>query len=98
MQEVLESMLGGETYSDSGQASRLAKLVSETIKDNMKNVEGWSPRYKYICVVTLIEWRSQGIQVASQCLWAGETDTMATAEYSSKTIKAVATVFAVYHE
>jgi len=98
MNEVLESMLSGESYTGSFQACNLGKLISTGIKDKLKLAKEWSPRYKLICVVTLVEMQSQGVQVASQCLWAGEVDNTATAEYSKKTLKAVATVFAIYHE
>jgi len=95
MLQVLTSMLSGETY-EYNLCRKLALTISDTLKDRLKELAG--PRYKYICDVTLGQSSGQGLQIASRCLWAADTDRAASVEYSNGNLIAVVTAFAVYLE
>ena len=92
---VLESILSSEVY-DVRQASSLAKLCAETLKDRVKEL-GYA-RYKYVSTVTISQLTGQGLRAASRCLWLTDTDSVASVQYSNATLVAVATVFAIYCE
>nr|KAG5709544.1 hypothetical protein BaRGS_001594 [Batillaria attramentaria] len=96
MTGILESYLDGEKY-DKTMCVSLSKSLSDVIKERMKD-QGWSPRYKFVCVVTLGEAREQGLAVSSRCMWNTDTDSFASANYKKGNLFAVATLYALYFE
>lgn len=96
MRGILESYLDGEKY-DKTMCISLSKSLSDVIKERMKD-QGWSPRYKFVCVVTLGESKEQGLAVSSRCMWNTETDSFASASYKKGNLFAVATLYALYFE
>uniref|UniRef100_A0A0B6ZJQ6 Tctex1 domain-containing protein 1 n=1 Tax=Arion vulgaris TaxID=1028688 RepID=A0A0B6ZJQ6_9EUPU len=96
MKLVLESYLGGETYNTSI-CSNLVQQISDVIKGRMKDL-GFSPRYKFVCLVIIGQNKHQGIAVASRSVWNPETDNFASASFSSGDLFAVANIFATYFE
>ncbi|KAL8597850.1 hypothetical protein ACOMHN_061383 [Nucella lapillus] len=96
MTGVLQSYLEGERY-DKTLSISLSKNLAEVIKERMKD-QGFSQRYKYVCVVTLGEKKDQGMAVCSRCVWNTETDNYASASYTKGNLFAVATLYALYFE
>ncbi|KAK7478788.1 hypothetical protein BaRGS_00029999 [Batillaria attramentaria] len=96
MQGILRSYLDGETYNRT-MCTSLSKSLSDVIKERMKD-QGWSQRYKYVCVVNIGELKDQGMAVASRCMWNTETDSFASASYKKGNLFAVATLYALYFE
>ena len=89
--------LEGEWYNQ--RRSRvLSKDLADTMVKHMKD-QGSSPRYKYLCFVTIGEKKSsQAMMISSRCLWNADTDNYASASYDTNDLFAVAVVFAVYKE
>lgn len=74
----------------------LAKLLSSRLLENVKqlNIE----RYKVVCVVTIGSKESQGLRIASRCLWNVKFDTSVSACLEGERFFAVGTVYGVYFE
>lgn len=93
---VLQYHLQSLEY-DSSRAGWLVRNMSEELKDRLKK-QLKSPRYKYVCHVSLAENSGQGIQAASRCVWDTKTDNSATVSIKTKTMIAIATVYGIYLE
>ena len=97
LNEVLEK-LESHTYS-STHSPFLAKLLSTRVLENVKrlNIE----RYKIVtivCLVTIGSKASQGLRIASRCLWNDQLDTVVSASFETKDFFAVGTVYGIYYE
>jgi len=93
---VLESYLANEKYNHE-MCNSMIKQLSELITARVKDL-GFSPRYKFVAVVTMGQNRNQGIAVTSRCMWNTETDNYAAASFSSGDIFATGCVYATYFE
>ncbi|KAL4223038.1 Tctex1 domain-containing protein 1 [Mactra antiquata] len=91
----LEQRLAYVKYSPA-QCSVLSMELSEKIKHEVKFIT--SPRYKIICLVLIGEYKKQGIQVSSRCLWNVNTDNYASFTYTNRSLFAVANVYGLYYE
>lgn len=96
IKSVLTRYLDGEKY-DKMLCTSLSKNLSDVIKDRIKD-QGFSPRYKYVCLVTMGQVKEQGMNIASRCLWSTETDNYASATFTKGDLFAVATLYALYFE
>ena len=94
LNEVLEK-LESHTYSPT-HSPFLAKLLSTRVLENVKrlNIE----RYKIVCLVTIGSKASQGLRIASRCLWNDQFDTVVTASFEKKDFFAVGTVYGIYYD
>ena len=98
LNEVLEK-LESHTYSPT-HSPFLAKLLSTRVLENVKrlNIE----RYKIVCLVTtsvtIGSNASQGLRIASRCLWNDQFDTVVSASFETKDFFAVGTVYGIYYE
>lgn len=94
IQEALDT-LESHTYSAS-HSPFLAKLLSGRVLENVKqlNIE----RYKVVCLVTIGSKASQGLRLASRCLWNDQFDTFVSACFEGQEFFAVGTVYGVYFE
>ena len=94
LNEVLEK-LKSHTYSPT-HSPFLAKLLSTRVLENVKrlNIE----RYKIVCLVTIGSKASQGLRIASRCLWNDQLDTVVSAIFKTKDFFAVGTVYGIYYE
>ena len=94
LNEVLEK-LESHTYSPT-HSPFLAKLLSTRVLENVKrlNIE----RYKIVCLVTIGSKASQGLRIASRCLWNDQFDTVVTASFETKDFFAVGTVYGIYYD
>ena len=94
LNEVLEK-LGSHTYSPTN-SPFLAKLLSTRVLEKVKrlNIEG----YKIVCLVTIGSKVSQGLRIASRCLWNDQFDTVVTASFEKKDFFAVGTVYGIYYD
>ena len=92
--EALET-LTSHNYSPT-HSPFLAKLLSARVLESVKqlNIE----RYKVVCLVTIGSKESQGLRIASRCLWNDRFDTFVTACFESERFFAVGTVYGVYYE
>lgn len=74
----------------------LVKLLSARILENVKhlNIE----RYKVVCLVTIGSKESQGLRIASRCLWNDQFDTFVSVSFEGETFFAVGTVYGIYYE
>jgi hypothetical protein len=96
IKQVLESYLGSEKYNHE-MCNSMIKQISELITARVKDL-GFSPRYKFVSVVTIGQNRNQGIAVASRSMWNTDTDNYAAANFASGDVFAVACVYATYFE
>lgn len=97
MQETLEDSLGNYAYS-SVTAGQKACEMAQVIRDRVKDA-GFL-RYKLVVQVQLLPRRSDlSITVGSRAVWSIECgDTSVDVQYSTKNVRALATVYAFYFE
>ncbi|XP_009877186.1 PREDICTED: tctex1 domain-containing protein 4, partial [Apaloderma vittatum] len=95
LEGTLTSALATAVYSPQGSAP-LAQSLAELLQNRVKEVV--PPRYKMVCQVVLGQQGQQSLLVASQALWDPESDSFASATFSSASIFAVAIVHGVYFE
>ena len=93
LNEVLEK-LESHTYSPT-HSPFLAKLLITRVLENVKrlNIE----RYKIVSV-TIGSKATQGLRIASRCLWNDQFDTVVTASFEKKDFFAVGTVYGIYYD
>mmetsp|Transcript_130264 Transcript_130264/g.324790 ORF Transcript_130264/g.324790 Transcript_130264/m.324790 type:complete len:127 (-) Transcript_130264:358-738(-) len=70
--------------------------LSNEIKAAVKELN--NPRYKIIVQVVIGEQASQGIRVASKCLWDTSSDNWASYTFQNNSLFAVGMVFGCYYE
>ena len=94
IEEALET-LATHKYSAT-HSPFMAKLLSSRVLESVKqlNIE----RYKVICLTTIGSKASQGLRIASRCLWDGQCDTFVNACFENERFFAVCTVYGVYYE
>ncbi len=95
MFEVLERHLQGMEY-DAHNSPHKAKIISEDIKSKVKAMN--VGRYRIVCLVHIGCNKGQELKIVSRSLWNPNVDTFATADFKSKNLFAVATVYGVYFE
>ncbi len=93
--EILAKHFTNVSY-DPLHTGALCKKVSHLIKEEMKNME--TPRFKYVCNVSVGQNGNQGVKIASRYLWDARRDTWFQSELMNQTLFVVATVFALYYE
>lgn len=93
---TLQSYLEGERY-DKNLSISLSKTLADVIKERMKD-QGFSQRYKFVCLVTMGEKKDQGMAVCSRCVWNTDTDNYASSSFTKGDLFAVATLYALYFE
>eukprot|EP00441_Pelagodinium_beii_P016340 CAMPEP_0197659034 /NCGR_PEP_ID=MMETSP1338-20131121/45927_1 /TAXON_ID=43686 ORGANISM="Pelagodinium beii, Strain RCC1491" /NCGR_SAMPLE_ID=MMETSP1338 /ASSEMBLY_ACC=CAM_ASM_000754 /LENGTH=128 /DNA_ID=CAMNT_0043235775 /DNA_START=96 /DNA_END=482 /DNA_ORIENTATION=- len=71
----------------------LSNEIKATVKQDV-NI----PRYKIIVQVVIGEQASQGVRVASKCLWDTSADNYASYTFENNSIFAVGMVFGCYYE
>ncbi|XP_067893632.1 dynein light chain Tctex-type 5-like [Heterodontus francisci] len=95
IEEYLANNLTEMTY-DSENCSHLIKEITEDIKIIVKKLT--PPRYKLICYTTMGRRESEGMLVASRCLWDPYTDDFVAFTYQNDFLFCVVTVFTIYYE
>ncbi|AIN99735.1 hypothetical protein LPMP_281020 [Leishmania panamensis] len=93
---VCEDMIGQERPYVYEEAQLLIKDLCAEIQQ--QTVRLGYDRYKLVTHATVTEAASQGMRVASRCLWDPETDNYASYTYSSQYIHVIVVVFGVYWE
>lgn len=74
----------------------LAKLLSARVLENVKQLS--IERFKVVCLVTIGSKESQGLRLASRCLWNDQFDTSVSVCFESEHFFAVGTVYGIYYE
>lgn len=95
LQETLDDSLQDVKY-DPTRCRALANTLSHTICERVKLL-GFK-RFKFVSTVTIGEFKSQGVRVASRFLWNEKHDNWVDAVFTSPEIFAVGVVYAVYQE
>merc|ERR1712183_641604 len=90
IEKVMNEYLKDKEY-DFDQARTWILDLSNEIKTEVKKLN--IPRYKIIVQVVVGEQASQGIRVASKCLWDVSADNWASYTFQNSTIFAVGMVF-----
>eukprot|EP00933_Yihiella_yeosuensis_P046961 TRINITY_DN4258_c1_g4_i1.p1 TRINITY_DN4258_c1_g4~~TRINITY_DN4258_c1_g4_i1.p1 ORF type:complete len:128 (-),score=31.06 TRINITY_DN4258_c1_g4_i1:283-666(-) len=97
--EVIERVMS-EYLRDKEYLAEDAKVwtleLSNDIKAAVKELN--IPRYKIIVQVVIGEQASQGIRVASKCLWDVTSDNWASYTFQNSSLFAVGLVFGCYYE
>ncbi|CAE7233547.1 tctex1d1-b [Symbiodinium sp. KB8] len=96
IKNVMESYLQDKEYAVEDAKAWTLDLSNE-IKASVKqdlNI----PRYKIIVQVVIGEQASQGIRVASKCLWDVNSDNWASYTFENQSLFAVGMVFGCYYE
>lgn len=94
IQEALDT-LDSHTYS-AQHTPFLVKLLTARVLENVKQLK--IERYKIVCMITLGTKESQGVRVASRCLWNSHFDTYVSACFEREKFFAVGTVYGIYYE
>lgn len=92
---ILREQFVNDVY-DSTKCKDKCQSVCQLIKDKVKELG--PSRYKLVVVVHVGEKKSQGVQIASQCVWNDHFDNYVTAYFTNSTLFAQATVYALYVE
>ncbi|XP_059157344.1 dynein light chain Tctex-type protein 2B-like [Physella acuta] len=92
---VFQHYLHGKRY-DAKVFPRLIKTLTELIRDRVK-MQGLD-RYKILAIVTIVENKDQGVQLASRALWNHQLDNYASLTYKGPDFVAVGCVYAVYQD
>merc|ERR1712066_1038201 len=95
IERVMTEYFRDKEYS-AEEAKQWTLELSNDIKTAVKELA--IPRYKIIVQVVIGEQASQGVRVASKCLWDVSSDNWAPYTYNSQSIFAVAMVFGCYFE
>lgn len=95
MDSCLESHLQNVTY-DASRSRSLVNTLSLTIREQVKLLD--YKRYKIVCIVNIMEKKSQGARVASRCLWDEKKDNQVDAEFCNTSLICLASVFLIYCE
>ena len=95
LKNTLKSFLQTVTY-DASHCRSLVNSLSLTIREQVKLLD--YKRYKITCLVSIMENKSQGIRIASRCLWDDKKDNQVSAVYCNTSLFCLATVFLIYCE
>ncbi|XP_035277081.1 tctex1 domain-containing protein 4 isoform X1 [Anguilla anguilla] len=95
VQDALDGYLGDARYN-AATAGPLSQNLSDLVRGKARDVT--PRRYKLACLVVLGQSGTQGLQVASRCLWDTESDNSAVAVFRNPSLFAVAVVHGVYCE
>lgn len=96
IREVCEEMVGPERPYVYEEAQPLIKDICAEIQQ--RTVRLGYERYKLVTHATVTEAASQGMRVASRCLWDPETDNYASYTYSTEYMHVTIAVFGIYWE
>eukprot|EP00930_Biecheleria_cincta_P057979 TRINITY_DN43846_c0_g1_i1.p1 TRINITY_DN43846_c0_g1~~TRINITY_DN43846_c0_g1_i1.p1 ORF type:complete len:129 (-),score=19.94 TRINITY_DN43846_c0_g1_i1:185-571(-) len=96
IKKVMEEYLSDKEY-DFADAKIWTLDISNEIKDAVRQQVN-IPRYKIIVQVVIGEQASQGIRIASKCLWDTSADNWASYTYENPSLFAVGMVFGCYYE
>ncbi|CAE8588161.1 unnamed protein product, partial [Polarella glacialis] len=95
IERVMEDYLKDKEYG--AEDAKIWTLdLSNEIKAAVKELN--VPRYKIIVQVVIGEQASQGIRVASKCLWDVSSDNWASYTFQNQSLFAVGMVFGCYYE
>ncbi|KAJ8357646.1 hypothetical protein SKAU_G00204400 [Synaphobranchus kaupii] len=95
LQDTLDGYLGDARYN-AATCGQLSQNLSDLVRGKARDVT--PQRYKLVCLVVLGQPGSQGLRVASRCLWDTENDDSAAAVFRNPSLFAVAVVHGVYCE
>mmetsp|Transcript_139220 Transcript_139220/g.338178 ORF Transcript_139220/g.338178 Transcript_139220/m.338178 type:complete len:132 (+) Transcript_139220:223-618(+) len=93
--EVVHETLDGKSWNGEEEAMWSVQIAEE-IKRRVKALD--IPRYKVVIQVTLGEVKSQGVRVASRCLWDTDTDNYFSYSHKWESMWVVVMVFGTYTE
>ncbi|KAG5474665.1 hypothetical protein LSCM4_03839 [Leishmania orientalis] len=96
IKEVCEDMVGPDRPYVYEEAQPLIKDLCAEIQQ--RTVRLGYERYKLVTHATVTEASSQGMRVASRCLWDPETDNYASYTHSTQYMHVTIVVFGVYWE
>merc|ERR1712154_750245 len=94
IEKVMREYLSDKEYC-AEEAKSWTLDLSNDIKTAVKELQ--IPRYKIIVQVVIGEQASQGIRVASKCLWDVSSDNWASYTSQNQTLFAVGMVFGCYY-
>ena len=95
MERIVSTAIKGVVY-DPKRSGVLARSLSDTIKGKLKNMK--LPRYKFVCMVTIVDKTEPSLVIGSRCLWNDTADNYVTVEISNPSLVAIATVYAILQE
>ena len=85
-----------QTVYDAKRCRTMSNTISLAIREQVKLLV--CKRYKVVCVVKIGENKSQGIRIASRCLWDDKKDNQVDVVYNNPSLFCVAAVYLVYCE
>jgi hypothetical protein len=95
IEKTMAEFLGDKEYNDDDAKAWTLNLSNE-IKKAVKELN--MKRHKIIVQVVIGEQASQGVRVASKCLWDVSSDNWASGSFTNQSIFAVGMVFGCYYE
>jgi len=93
----VQSYLDGEHY-EARKCGAMSKQLSEVIRNHINFKLLRLRRYKLVCSVVVGQNSGQSVRIASRCLCDSENDAFASATYESRSLFAIASVYAVYYD
>ena len=95
VEAILQERVGDKAYNYNDTMAQSKELCSE-IQQAVLNM-GYE-RYKLVVQVTIAEACSQGLRIASRCLWDPEVDNFAQFTFSTEHMHVTGIVFGLYWE
>ncbi|CAF0858201.1 unnamed protein product [Adineta steineri] len=93
--DIIQAAISGYKY-DVNRAKKFSSSLSERIRNEIRQLS--FTRYKTIVQVTIGQKRSQGLLVASRCLWDIQLDRQLTISKQTANAFITVTIFLVYTE
>lgn len=85
----------GKSY-DADESKHMGGLIADLIKTKVKHL--YPPRYRLICIVSIVETKQQSIRIASRGLWDTSRDKVIEYCYSNGEMDVLCMVYAIYKE
>ena len=83
VERIMSTAIKGIVY-DPKRSSVLARSLSDTIRNKLKTMK--FPRYKFVCLVTIVDKSQAGLVMGSRCLWDEGSDNNATVNVSNSSV------------
>jgi hypothetical protein len=96
LRETIEFYFRNVTEYSSQKCGQMSRFIAEEVKGKMKLLS--SPRYKFVCHVTIGQQCDQDVTILSCCLWNAQHNLAVDYVFSKNDIYAIAFVYAMFQE
>ena len=96
IKQLTDTAISGAGYYNTDNNSQNILILTDRIKHELRRQI--KDRYRIVVMVTMSEMNSQGLQVASKCLWSELYDTYVSYQTTHNNLCCVVNVYAVYKD